>query len=111
LAAEAQGKFVPMHDSLFQDQEHQDRTALEARARVIGLNIAAFNQALDRHEFAEAIDTDLKLGELASVHATPTIFVNGTRVLDPTNEGAIAQAIDSTIAGPTASPPKHALAE
>jgi len=33
------------------------------------------------------------------VNGTPTMFVNGTRVQDPTNFDAIAQAIENALKG------------
>ena len=42
MAANAQGKFWPMHDKLFANQQALDRASLEKYAGEIGLNVAKF---------------------------------------------------------------------
>lgn len=97
LAANAQGKFWEYHDKLFADQSKLERPALEEAAKSVGLNMSAFKQALDNKTFAAAVDADMKLGELVSVDGTPTMFINGARVADPTNVETISQLIEAAI--------------
>jgi protein-disulfide isomerase len=98
LAAHAQGKFWEFHDKLFADQSKLERPALEATAKEVGLNVAEFKKALDDKTFAAAVDADMKLGEQVNVDGTPTMFLNGKRIQDPTDLAAISKAIDEALA-------------
>ena len=97
LAAHAQGKFWEYHDKLFADQSKLERPALEETAKEIGLDMSQFKKALDDKTYAAAVDADLKLGEEVAVDGTPTMFINGQRVADPTNFDAVAKAIDAAL--------------
>ena len=65
-----------------------------------GLNLAAFKKSLDDHSFAAAVDSDVKLGEQVHVQGTPSMFINGTRVENPTSFDAVAQLIEAALKGP-----------
>jgi protein-disulfide isomerase len=98
LAANAQGKFWQFHDKLFADQTKIERPGLEDAAKAVGLDMTAFKKALDSNSFAPSVDADMKLGESVNVDGTPTIFLNGARVADPTNFDTIAKEIDAALA-------------
>ena len=98
LAAHAQGKFWELHDKMFADQAKLDRPALESTAKEVGLDLAAFKKALDAKTFAEAVAADTKLGEEVGVDGTPTVFINGKRVADPTNFDTLSKQIDELLA-------------
>jgi protein-disulfide isomerase len=97
LAAHSQGKFWEYHDKLFADQSKLDRESLEAAAKELKLDMGAFKKALDEKVHAAAVDADLKLGEEVAVDGTPTMFLNGKRVADPTNFEAISKMIDEAL--------------
>ncbi len=99
LAAKAQGKFWEFHDKMFADQQKLDRASLEVTAKDLGLNVAAFKKALDDKTFAPAVDAEQKLGEEVAVDGTPTMFLNGVRVANPTDLDAIKKQIDAALAG------------
>jgi protein-disulfide isomerase len=99
LAAGTQGKFWEYHDRLFKNQKALDRSALEEHAKETGLNLAAFKKSLDEHKFAPAVEADVKLGEKVQVNGTPSMFINGQRVANPTNFEAIAALIESALKG------------
>ena len=98
LAAAAQGKFWEFHDALFANQRALKRPELEEHAKKVGLDMAAFKKALDDETHKAAVDADLKLGETVAVTGTPTMFVNGTRVANPTDVGSISTVIDAELA-------------
>jgi protein-disulfide isomerase len=100
LAAHAQGKFWQFHDKLFQNQQQLDRASLEKHAKEAGLNVVSFKKALDSDEFAAQVDADLKLGEQVQVNGTPTLFVNGARVDNPTSVETVSAAIDKALGSP-----------
>jgi len=97
LAAKAQGKFWEFHDKMFSDQQKLDRPSLEASAKEIGLNVATFKKALDDKTYAPAVDAEQKLGEEMAVDGTPTMFLNGKRVANPTDSAAIGKEIDEAL--------------
>lgn len=99
LAAEAQGKFWEYHDVLFANQRSLDQEALEGHAKTAGLNLAQFKQALAGDKLKAQVAADLKLGEQAVVQGTPTMFINGKRVENPTDFAAVASMIDAALAG------------
>jgi len=99
LAAHAQGKFWKFHDTLFENQRELDRAALEKHAAKTGLNVNDFKKALDDKKFQEAVNKDKELGSKVTVQGTPTMFINGTRVSNPTDFAAVSQAIDSALKG------------
>ncbi len=99
LAAHEQGKFWEFHDKLFANQKALDRASLEKYAKEIGLDMAKFKQALDQKTYAAQVDAELKLGEEVAVDGTPTMFLNGARVANPTDVAAISAQIDQTLAG------------
>ena len=108
LAANAQGKFWEFHDKLFQNQGKLTRDGLEAFAKEAGLNVGEFKKALDGKTFAADVDSDVKLGESVAVQGTPTMFINGARVQNPTSFEAIAAQIDGALTGkPAAVPAGH----
>jgi protein-disulfide isomerase len=99
LAAHEQGKFWEYHDLLFQNQKALDRTSLESHAKQTGLDLAKFKKALDEKTLGEKVDGDVKLGEKVAVQGTPTLFINGSRVENPTDFGAVSSMIDAALQG------------
>jgi protein-disulfide isomerase len=81
LAANEQGKFWPMHDKLFANQQALDRPALEGYAQELGLNMSKFKAALDSGKFKDKVDQDAKEGASFGATGTPTFFINGTRLV------------------------------
>jgi protein-disulfide isomerase len=84
LAAGAQGKFWPMHDKLFANQQALKRPDLERYAGELGLDMGKFKQALDAGTFKARVDGDMALGGQVGVSGTPASFINGRAV-----EGAV----------------------
>jgi len=108
LAANAQGKFWEFHDKMFQNQSKLTRDSLEGFAKEAGLDVAAFKKALDSKTYAAEVDSDMKLGESVAVNGTPTMFINGARVANPTNFEAISAQIEGALSGkPVAAPAAH----
>jgi protein-disulfide isomerase len=97
LAANAQGKFWQMHDLMFANQGALDQESLEKYAKQVGLNVATFKKALDTKQYVSAVNADVKLGDQASVNGTPTLFLNGARVQDPTNFDGLSATIEAAL--------------
>lgn len=101
LAANAQGKFWEFHDLLFANQQKLDAASLDEHAKKVGLNMGAFKASLGKHEFAATVDADTKLGEQVSVQGTPTMFINGARVANPTDFAALSAQIEQALGSPS----------
>ncbi len=97
-AAGEQGKFWEYHDLLFKNQKALTRPDLEKYAKELNLNMAKFNKALDEKTHAASVDADMKLGGTVAVQGTPTMFVNGKRVANPTNAAVVSKDIDAALA-------------
>ncbi len=81
MAAAAEGKFWPMHDLLFGNQQDLSRENLERHAKSLKLNMRKFKAALDDHTYRAAVQADMADGAALGVRGTPTAFVNGTPVI------------------------------
>ncbi len=78
--ADAQGKFWPMHDLLFANQEALDDTSLLGYGgQIPGLDIAAYGACLKRGDRTK-VDANERAGDDAGVEGTPAFFVNGILV-------------------------------
>jgi protein-disulfide isomerase len=99
LAAGAQDKFWEMHDTLFENQTKLTRTDLLGYAKALGLNLPAFQQALDNHTYRPIIERDLAEAAGLGVTTTPTFFVNGRRLVGPQGYASLGAVIESLLAG------------
>jgi protein-disulfide isomerase len=77
LAAEAQGKFWPLHDLMIANQENLTRDDLVGYAKQAGLDATAFANALDQHTFRAPLDTEVANGKEIGITATPEFLING----------------------------------
>jgi protein-disulfide isomerase len=99
LAAGAQGKFWEMHDTLFENQTKLTRTDLIEYAKALGLNLPAFQRALDNHTYRPIIERDLAEAKGLGVTTTPMFFVNGRRLVGPQGYASLGAVIESLLAG------------
>ena len=70
---------------------------LKKYAKKLKLNMKKFNAALTNKTYKDAVDADMKLGEKVFVSGTPTMFVNGQKVANPTDVNAISAMIDKAL--------------
>jgi protein-disulfide isomerase len=80
LAADAQGKFWPMHDKLFANNTALERPNLEKYAQELGLNMSRFKADLDSGKFKSIIEAETKEGSTLGVTGTPAVFINGRKI-------------------------------
>ena len=80
LAADAQGKFWPMHDRLFENNTALDRESLESYAAAIGLDLPRFRAELDAGRYKARIDADKQEASEVGVVGTPAVFINGRKI-------------------------------
>ncbi len=97
LAAHAQGKFWLLHDLLFAHQAALQRSDIEAYAASAGLNMSAFRKSLDENSFNTEVAEDIDIGNQVHVQGTPTMFINGKRVANPSDTPAVLNAIHEAL--------------
>ena len=84
--AKEQGKFWQYHDYLFENQQGENGGAfskdnLKKFAQGLGLDTSQFNGCLDSDKYIDEVRKDLSDGRVAGVTGTPTVFINGIRVV------------------------------
>lgn len=92
-AANAQGKFFEYINLLYRNQQALDVPSLKRYASELGLDRARFDADLDGGKYAAEVARDVADGKSYGITGTPSIFINGVRLLD-LNEGAMRAAID-----------------
>lgn len=92
-AANAQGKFFEYTDMLYKNQQALDVASLKKYASDLGLDRTRFDADLDSGKYAAEVAHDVEDGKAYGVNATPTIFINGVRLLD-LSDRAIKAGID-----------------
>jgi protein-disulfide isomerase len=96
VAAQREGKFWEMHDKLFANQRALLPDNLKQYAQQIGLDTAKFEKDMASPEVQKQIADDMKLAQEAEVRGTPTLFLNGKRVMNRSFEG-LKQMIDEAL--------------
>jgi protein-disulfide isomerase len=80
MAADAQGKFWPMYDKLWEASPALEREHLEELAHQLHLDVARFRKDLDESRYSERIKADMEEGTQVGVTGTPAIFINGRKI-------------------------------
>ncbi len=97
-AAQAQGKFWPMHDAMFAHQTALDRAGLESYAAAAGLDMDRFHKDMDDAATSARVSGDAKDGEALGVTGTPTLFVNGRRLVGARPMTELVAAVERALA-------------
>lgn len=99
--ANRQGKFEKYHDTLFTkgqaDGTGLDVPSLKTYAKELGLDTGKFNACLDTGETAEIVKKDLSDGAAAGVSGTPTVFVNGKKIVGAQPFAVFEAAIEAEL--------------
>jgi protein-disulfide isomerase len=70
-----QGKYWPMHDRLFANQQELQAEKLPEHAEAIGLDVKRFRECLEQGRYAAAVQKDVEQGQQLGVTGTPTIVI------------------------------------
>jgi len=81
LAANEQGRFWEMHHLMLKKSPQLDRGSLMKYAKEINLNIKTFTESLDKMKHSGIIERDKKLAIEMDLYNTPTLFINGRKVI------------------------------
>ncbi len=84
-AAASQGKYYPMVDLIFKNQEKLSQSSdlkgdLIKLAVELKLNTDKFSQDLDAKKIKEKVQADQNSGTKAGISSTPTFFLNGKKL-------------------------------
>ena len=99
MAARDQGKFHEMHVLLLERSPALDRESLIRYARELSLDVPRFTKDLDTLAHRKEIDRDLKLAETLDLYTTPTLFINGIKVVGDRPIEALRSVVDRELAG------------
>lgn len=80
LAAECaneQGKFWPMHDALFANQQKLEDADLEGYAKQSGLDMGRFKSCYSSQKYKSRIEEQQRQGMALGARGTPAFFING----------------------------------
>jgi protein-disulfide isomerase len=103
LAAGRQGKYWEYHDMVFAAQSELQSAGdpvplLERWAEQLGLNMQRFRTDMASPQIGAIIAQDRAEGEQASIEATPTLFLNGVKILDARTEEDLVKLVEARLA-------------
>jgi hypothetical protein len=102
--ASDQGAYWQYHDTLFLNQSGPNSFSdarLKQMAETLDLDIGAFNNCLDIGEKREAVEQSIADAQAQGIDSTPTLFINGTEIIEWHDFSAVKQAIDAELAQKT----------
>ena len=99
LAAREQGKYWEMHDLLLTRSPKLDRESLILYARELNLDMKKFTAAIDSRKYSAEIERDKDLAVKMDLYNTPTIFINGRKVVGERPFGYFKKIIDEELGG------------
>jgi protein-disulfide isomerase len=97
-AAREQGKFWPMHDKLFAAQRELSPETYRRIAKELGLDLKRFEEATSSGRFRARIQEDQAIAARVGAGGTPTMFVNGERVVGAVPYDQIKAVVDRKLA-------------
>jgi protein-disulfide isomerase len=107
--ADQQSAFWPYHDLLFANQQPANTGWLTVErlkdiAAVLDLDLDAFALCMDNQAIADAVTAESGAGLNSGINETPALFVNGERVDNVMNGGAVLAAIAAALGDATPAP-------
>ncbi len=81
ISAGTQNKFWEFVETGFENQADLSGVQLTAIATQLGLNVEAWKKDFGNKDAVSIIENDMVLSRSAGVNATPTMFINGVRVV------------------------------
>lgn len=76
-AAGAQGKFWPMHDAIYENQDLLSPALLTRLGQRLGLAMQRFTDDVDSHRFRPKVREDFMSAVRSGAAGTPSFFING----------------------------------
>lgn len=95
VAADNQGRFWEMHDTLFADQANLELGDLISHAADLDLDMEQFLWDLDSSDTAWRVRTDVASAEASGARGTPTFFVGTRRHVGPHDAESLAADLEA----------------
>ncbi len=95
VAAGKQGKFWPMHDKLFANQDHLSAADLEKYAAELKLDMKKWKA--DLATAREAVDHDKAEGDKNEITGTPSLYINERKYAGPLRYEVVKDWIDEEL--------------
>jgi protein-disulfide isomerase len=92
-AAGAQGKFWPMHDAIYENQDLLSPLLLVELAQRLGLDMERFTEDLKTHRFRDKVKQDFMSAVRSGAAGTPTFFINGERYEGSFDDESLIEAL------------------
>jgi protein-disulfide isomerase len=96
-AAAAQGKFWPMHDTLFEHQSELGSATLARYAERLSLDMGRWTRDIELGRCRQRVQDDVLSGLRSDVQGTPTFFINGYRHDAGFDEATLLAALERAI--------------
>lgn len=112
-AADMQGKFWEMHDTLYENQQtwsssNDTQSTFEGYAKQLGLNVQKFSTDFKSSVVNDRIQADIAEGSKLKIESTPSFFIDGKKVTNPTSADAFNKLIAAAITQKTGKAPTPA---
>jgi protein-disulfide isomerase/uncharacterized membrane protein/peroxiredoxin len=101
VCAHEQGKFWPMHDLMFRNNQDLAVRDLQGYAAEAGLDVAKWQTCMRDPATTEKVKADSKIGGDAGVSGTPALFVNGHRLVGAQPVESLKATIEAVRSNPT----------
>ena len=95
--ANEQGKFWPMHDKLFANQQQLSPENYEKWAGEVGLDMGRFKKCVAENKYKAKIEEDQKTGMQLGARGTPAFFINGRFLSGAQPQPAFEAIIDEEL--------------
>jgi 2-hydroxychromene-2-carboxylate isomerase len=96
LAADVQGRFWQMHDTLFEHQDELEYEDIVGYAQDMGLDAEQFLRDLDDEWISNRIRADVASAEASGARGTPTFFVGSMRHIGPHDAQTLAVELEAS---------------
>lgn len=101
-AAAKQGRFGDMADRLFENQREWARGSdasetFENYAVAMGLNMDQYRADVDSAEARNKVDSDLEKGKAMGVNSTPSFYLNGQKIDNPSGADALRALLSEAL--------------
>ncbi|RJP44085.1 DsbA family protein [Candidatus Parcubacteria bacterium] len=95
--AKDQGKFWAFHDALYERQAEIPSLKFASLAGELGMDSAAFGECVDSGKHKDAVEAEFQSGISLGVNSTPTVFVNGEKVIGSQPYETFKEAIERAL--------------
>nr|CRH07179.1 Protein of unknown function. Containing thioredoxin fold [Candidatus Magnetococcus massalia] len=97
MCAGDQGKFWPYHDKMFEEGVDLQPAGLQAAAKALKLDMAAFDKCLSDEKYDDRLQADMAEASRLGITGTPTFLINGIKISGALPFAMFKQRIDTAL--------------